>query len=349
MKISLQTIKQVKYEVDISNESSVFELKKLIEAKHGFDHTVMKLLHKGKILEDNKLLSEYQFNDGTPVIIMNVKAKAQNVTVASESNETKEESKKAEHNFSKPSIPSNQNNSLLPSKTKDYSKELKQLKEMGFDNEQSEIALKAANGNLTLAIEYLYSGNPLVGNYHGDEDDEEYGLGPEDEEGEEDEDDVMGEELDAYEIEDVASVIKVISKNDPTQLQFILTNLEAQSPDLFDIISQNEEEFKVLVAQPITQKDQQVYDNFIKKNGGSLIALLGNMPGNNPNNEINNSNNNFNSGNSNNLKNTLSSKDLEAIQRLVALGFSEDECMEAYLACGKDENLAASYLFDNKN
>lgn len=344
MKITLQTIKQVKYEVDISYESSVLELKKLIEANHGFDHTVMKLLLKGKILEDNKLLNEYQFSDSTPVIIMNVKAKAQNVSIPIENSSLNEENKKDDIN--KPFISNNPNNNLPFSKTKDYSKEIKQLKEMGFDNEQSETAIKSAKGNLILALEYIYNGNPLTGNYQGEEEDEEYGLGPEDEEGEEDEEDIMGEDLDTYEIEDIASVIKVISKNDPSQLQTILTNLESQNPDLYDIISQNEEEFKVLVSQPITPKDQQVYDNFIKKNEGSLIGLIGNLTGSNHNND---NNNNLNSESSYNLKNTLTSQDLEVIQRLKNLGFNEEECIEAYLACGKDENLAASFLFENKN
>ena len=72
MKIVLQSLKQIKYEVDITDYCSVLDLKKLVESKHGFDHSVLKLLHKGKILEDQKLLSEYSVNDGTPIIIMNV-------------------------------------------------------------------------------------------------------------------------------------------------------------------------------------------------------------------------------------------------------------------------------------
>merc|ERR1712019_191429 len=37
----------------------------------------------------------------------------------------------------------------------------------------------------------------------------------------------------------------------------------------------------------------------------------------------------------------------QAIDRLKAMGFSEHQALEAYMVCGKNEELAANYLFDN--
>lgn len=45
----------------------------------------------------------------------------------------------------------------------------------------------------------------------------------------------------------------------------------------------------------------------------------------------------------------LTSEEVEAVARLEALGFPRDVCVEAYIACDKDESVAANYLFDHGN
>merc|ERR1719198_1116010 len=40
----------------------------------------------------------------------------------------------------------------------------------------------------------------------------------------------------------------------------------------------------------------------------------------------------------------LSAEDNAAIERLQGLGFDRNECIQAFLACDKNENLAANFL-----
>jgi len=43
---------------------------------------------------------------------------------------------------------------------------------------------------------------------------------------------------------------------------------------------------------------------------------------------------------------TLPANDEEAVQRLAALGFAREQAAEAYLACDRNEMLAANFLMD---
>lgn len=43
----------------------------------------------------------------------------------------------------------------------------------------------------------------------------------------------------------------------------------------------------------------------------------------------------------------VTQEEKEAIDRLIALGFPKHRAVEAYLACDKNEQMAANFLFDN--
>lgn len=45
----------------------------------------------------------------------------------------------------------------------------------------------------------------------------------------------------------------------------------------------------------------------------------------------------------------LTEEEQQAVERLTNLGFDRNLALEAYLVCGKDETMAANYLFDNGN
>jgi UV excision repair protein RAD23 len=44
---------------------------------------------------------------------------------------------------------------------------------------------------------------------------------------------------------------------------------------------------------------------------------------------------------------SLTADEAAAVERLVSMGFAKQRVLEAYLACGKNEELAANFLMDN--
>ena len=77
MKLILKNLKQVQYNVEVESEKvTVKDLKNEIEKNHGFDSSLIKLLHNGKVLEDAKTLEEYQIKEESVIIMMNTKLKA---------------------------------------------------------------------------------------------------------------------------------------------------------------------------------------------------------------------------------------------------------------------------------
>ena len=76
MKIILKNLKQVPYNVELeSDKNTIKDLKKEIEKLHGFDANLIKLLHNGKVLEDEKTLENYKIKEENVIIMMNTKPK----------------------------------------------------------------------------------------------------------------------------------------------------------------------------------------------------------------------------------------------------------------------------------
>lgn len=320
MKLTIKSLKQVPYEVEVESESvTVRQLKEEVERLHGFDHSTLKLVFNGVVLDDSKKLSECNIKEGNVIVMMSAKAKPQNVQ--------KEEAKKEEsvpqvNNNTTTNLNSqtNNNNTNVPVQQKDYSQEVKTLMDFGFPKAECEAAIKAARGNVSVATEFLLNGIPE-------------GLPTE-------ENPISGSSLDPNSptavLKNIASVVKILCLNNPSQLQSILLGLQQTSPELMDLIRDNEDEFKNLISQPINDDDMRAFQEF-NRQARSESGLDRQGSGLDQPQE----------GQGRNVI-KLTKQDYDAVGRLKELGFSEMDAVQAYFACDKNEDAAANFLWENK-
>ena len=229
MHLLLKNLKQQEYQIEIeSDQKTVKDLKLEIEKVHNFDSSCIKLLHSGVVLEDAKTLEEYKIKEGNVIIMMLLKPKK--VEAKPEPNQ-KEELQQQEP-------PKNEENKPQPQ----YTEQINALVDMGYEKEKVERAIKAANGSIDLAVEYLNEdqipnqNEPNTGNANSNIPSSSNSNLPE-------------------ELKKNASIIKCLCMNNPEKLPSILTNLKEHSPQLFELIKQHEEDFKNLLVSPLSEED----------------------------------------------------------------------------------------------
>ena len=118
--------------------------------------------------------------------------------------------------------------------------------------------------------------------------------------------------------------IRVMVQGNPQILQPMLAELQRQNPQLYHLINANQEEFLALLNEPLPDNIQEIMADFGGE--GGVPELDGEGEGG--------------------VQIELTAEERDTVDRLVGLGFPLEICVEAYLACDKNESLAANLLFD---
>ena len=318
MKLTIKTLKQVEYKVEVPDDKiTVLDLKNEIEKVHGFDAQVIKLLYNGAVLDNAKTLADYKIGNEFVLILMNNKVKPKNVPVQPEQPQQQPQQTN-EQPKAQPQPQAQQPKPKEPEK--DYSAQISSLVEMGFENSQADAAIKAAKGNVELAIEFLYNGIPEnlpnLDEMSQNSQSSAQNMTP---------------------VQKVASIVKVICSRDPSALQIILANIQQNDPDLFQQIKDNENEFKELISKPLDENDLAAFMQYNREMEGE-----GGLPGMG-------GTGSHGGQRQGGATIQLTKEESEAIKRLMDLGnFDKTDVLQTYFACDKNEEIAANMLFEQK-
>lgn len=340
MKLVIKNLKQVPYEVDITDTKiTVSDLKMIIEKTHGFEASKLKLLYNGVVLKDDKTLESYDIKENFVLIMMGSRLKVENKPAE----QPQPQPNPQPSNVVPPSQPQpqpvvqpqpqpqpSQPSQPQAQPSPDYTSQINQLVEMGYPREEAENAIRAARGNLQLAVEYLCFGIPQ--NLPPDFGDMGQGLPSDIPQGGEG---AQGQE-DPLKV--AASVIKCLCSGQPERLQMLLMNIQQTDPGLMELIRSREEEFRNLISTPVTDEDVRAFQNFSQQMPG--MSGAGGMGGH--------EGGMHHGGGQHGRGIQVTKEEFEAIKRLKELGFSEAEAAQAYMAFDKNEELAANWLFEQK-
>uniref|UniRef100_A0A673IC99 UV excision repair protein RAD23 n=1 Tax=Sinocyclocheilus rhinocerous TaxID=307959 RepID=A0A673IC99_9TELE len=193
MQITLKTLQQQTFKIDIDAEETVKALKEKIENEKGKDNFPVagqKLIYAGKILNDDAALKEYKIDEKNFVVIMVAKPKAAPASVPSSaataasaasssttttptpSSETPSESATEEDKPASSAEPSSTPTSSSPNANifeeatsalvtgQSYENMVTEIMLMGYERDRVVAALRASFNNPDRAVEYLLTDIP---------------------------------------------------------------------------------------------------------------------------------------------------------------------------------------------
>uniref|UniRef100_H3G763 UV excision repair protein RAD23 n=1 Tax=Phytophthora ramorum TaxID=164328 RepID=H3G763_PHYRM len=348
MKLTVKTLQGVAFSLDAELTDAVSAVKQKIEQLQSFPASQQKLIHAGKVLKDDSTLAEYNVKENDFLVVMVTKPKAaakpsaaSTATAASTSAgavaapapaapaaaPAAAPSTSSASSSSSATAPAVSTPSAAPATTaasssgdgsglvagEQMSATVQQLVDMGFPEDQVRSALRAAFNNPERAVEYLMSGIP-----------EQPAAPPQTAAPSAGADAVTsatGDEttntLEALRNHPQFDALRQLVQSNPAALPAVLQQIGAQSPELLRLIHQNQDRFVQMLNEPIGTREAS---GSAPRLGGGAGAGAGGH------------------------RIMLSEEEAAAVDRLCEMGFERTDVIQAYLACDKNEALAANFL-----
>ncbi|XP_008677244.1 ubiquitin receptor RAD23b isoform X1 [Zea mays] len=364
MKLTVKTLKGTHFEIRVQPNDTIMAVKKNIEEIQGKDSYPwgqQLLIFNGKVLKDESTLEENKVNEDGFLVVMLSKGKTSGSTGTSSSQHSNTPATRqappleAPQQAPQPPVapittsqpeglpaqaPNTHDNAasnLLSGRNVDTI--INQLMEMGggsWDKDKVQRALRAAYNNPERAVEYLYSGIPVtaeiavpIGGQGANTTDRaptgEAGLsgipntapldlfpqqGASNAGG-----GAGGGPLDFLRNNPQFQAVREMVHTNPQILQPMLVELSKQNPQILRLIEENHDEFLQLLNEPFEGGEGDFLDQPEEDEMPHAISVT--------------------------------PEEQEAIGRLESMGFDRARVIEAFLACDRNEELAANYLLEH--
>ncbi|KAI3766137.1 hypothetical protein L2E82_16187 [Cichorium intybus] len=346
MKLTVKTLKGSHFEIRVQPSDTIMAVKKNIEDVQGKDNYPcgqQLLIHNGKVLKDETTLADNKVSEEGFLVVMLSKSKSSNTggtsstqpssTTAPPSNPTSTSSSgpaTATVTAPAPAVSDTYGeaaSNVVNSNSVDQT--VQHIMDIGggsWDKETVTRALQAAFNNPERAIDYLYSGIPDTVDVAVPVSQPATGVAP-----------VSGGpnasplnlfpqempsggaggnlgSLDFLRNNQQFQALRTMVQSNPQILQPMLQELGKQNPQLLGLIQENHAEFLQLINEPVDASEGDLFDQPDQEMPHAI---------------------------------SVTPEEQEAIERLEAMGFDRTLVIEAFLACDRNEELAANFLLEN--
>lgn len=341
MKLQVRPLKGETFDLEVEVDWTIEAVKAAIAGmKPELPAELQKVLHKGKVLQDSDTLQAVEIGDGDFVVIMMAKAPAAPPAPPAAPASAVPAGPVAPVAPVAPAAPAAPAEPQAPVENEIA---IQSLCDMGFPRELVRQCLRAAFNNPDRAVEYLTSGipahlqhlasgepppaptpapapaAPVAPPMPASQPPRPF-VPPAPETG----------PLATLANHPRFNQLRVAVQQHPSTLNQVLTLIAKGDPNMITLIAENQEEFVRLLSQPPAANDPIAAMLQAAQAGGVAPGPPG-QPGQPvaaP------------------AQPQLGPAGEEAIQRLQGLGFPRNLCVEAYLACDRNEEMAANFLFD---